>query len=111
MKYCAWLQRGLVISKLRKNVTPKKRTIDPLVEALGATGNADLHENVVEHITGKRYKTAQPQDAVQSRSGKRGSGSKSSKSSSRNKSSAGTIFDDTTRPERRSGDPLDNLDI
>lgn len=97
------------LDTLRTNKRAKGSGLNPLVEALDDTSTRDVHTDVVEHITGKRYNTAKQQKGV------KGSGSSKQRGKSRpakSKSSSSTIFDEPTRSKgSTSGDPLDDLEI
>lgn len=93
------------LAELRTNKAAAKRGLNPLVEALDDTDERDRHTNVVEHITGKRYKTAQPQEPVENnRNSKR-------PDKAPQKAKASSIFDEPSRPSKNTGDPLDDLEI
>jgi hypothetical protein len=89
------------LDKLRVNTKSTKGGLNPLVEALDDTSEHDVHSDVVEHITGKRYNTAKQQPEVNEQPGKSTSKTSPSKSP------------DAPAPRKRSstGDPLDDLEI
>jgi hypothetical protein len=99
------------LAELRTNKAPAKSGLNPLVEALDEDASDDVHQNVVEHITGKRYKTAQPQEPVEQEPRVKKGSSKAQPAPAK----AGTIFDEpaspSKTPSKSSGNPLDDLDI
>ena len=93
------------LDKLRANAPQQKRGLSPLITALDDNADTDTNPNIVEHLTGKRYKTSQPQTGVSS------SGGGSSSRKSRPHKSSGTIFDEPASSSSGGGNPLDDLDI
>ena len=97
------------LDQLRKNKSRGKRQLNPLVKALeGGSDREGRHQNIVEHITGKRYRTAQEQDAVEGNP-ERPSKGRPAKSSSGSRNP----FEDrpSNRGKKNTGDPLLDLEI
>jgi hypothetical protein len=66
----------------------------------------DQHSDIVEHLTGKRYNTGQPQPPVKADHSKGGNKAQPSKGAGND-----SIFDTPSRPSKRTGDPLTDLEI
>ncbi len=96
------------LAELRTNKSggPRRDSADALLDLVEKAPEVDEDANVVEHLTGKRYKTSQPQKAV-------GGGDSETPAKARPaKSGAGDpILDSPPRPRKRTGDPLEDLEI
>ena len=78
-----------------------------LLNQVENASESDQNANVVENITGKRYKTSQPQEPVGNDRGTKGP---AKVEPTKNKTPP-SVFDEPSSPSKNSGNPLDILDI